>query len=139
MASQDQAQTDTSCSPHQKKKFFSALMGLLLFCLMLFFTIFSKISLVNLTNQLRLLTRINDSNATEDYDYFEQLSNENRDQAVTVYWCILLVLMVPNLVTFLRSFIIGVICKQSSENHPWPNVRPLIIVSLFYPHDNFFL
>ena len=112
-----------------------ATMGILLFSLMLFCTVLSKMSFINITNQLRLLTWCSDdSNSSVEADVvcieLNQNLSDNHNKAVTMYWYILLILMIPNLLTFLRSLIFGMLCK-SSDVHPWPKLCSIILVSLY--------
>lgn len=95
------------------------------FLLMLICTVFSQISLVNLTNQLRLHTWINCSDNSTDNDCLNQLDTEDEAEAIAVFWYIVIILIIPNLHTFIMSFMHGVLSQQN----PWPSIVSGFVVS----------
>ena len=105
----------------------SVLMGLkvmseiFLSCLVLLCTVFSKLSLVGLTDDLSEVTRLLQNGSGSDPSIVTR--------GVTVYWQLLLVLLIPNCITFCRSMLFGLVGK-SSQSFPFPHQRAFIMVSI---------
>ncbi len=106
---------------------FHTLFQVVPFLLMLTCTVFSKISLLNLTNQLRLLTWVNCNGNSTDNECLDQVDMQDEAEAIAVFWYIVIILMTPNLHTFIKSFL-GVLWKSSQQN-PWPSVVSGFVVS----------
>jgi hypothetical protein len=85
--------------------------GLLLFGVVLSSVVFSKLTLIRLTDELR--------NLTSDY-----MTNENNASITRVYWQLLFVMVLPHCLTFVRSAVVGVIGK-TRNSYPWPSRRAL--------------
>lgn len=97
----------------QTKRIFSVVkfaIAVLLFLLVLGCSVLSKLALVSLTDRLR--------NATYG-------SGLKEDKAVTIYWQLLLVITIPNAVSFIRSFVFGVFGKTRA-NFPWPSPTAIV-------------
>lgn len=106
----------------------SALMGLkvlveiFLTCLVLLCTVFSKLSFVGITDDLAEVGRLVRNGSGSDPDIVAR--------GVSLYWQLLVVLLVPNCVTFLRCTLFGLVGK-SSQSFPFPNQRAFLAVSHF--------
>ena len=100
--------------------------GIILFTLVLVCTVFSKLTLVSLTSKLRISTRCNDTLA--DKSCPEQISAAGTHQAVTIYWQLFFVIIIPTLLTFLRTLVFGVLGK-TTKTYPWPKLWSGIAVS----------
>ena len=91
--------------------------------LVLVCTVFSKLTLVSLTDKLRSATHnethLCDENCSPD---------PNHDAAVGLYWQLLLVMIIPNIISFLRSLLFGVL-RKTKKNFPWPTYLAIFIVS----------
>ena len=83
----------------------------LLLVVVLSFTVLSKLSLISMTSRLKAA-----------------LAREEQGAAVSLYWQLLLVIMVPQCVTFVRTMLRGV-CGKRTATFPWPTIRALLVVS----------
>ena len=84
-------------------------------------TVVSKLTLVGLTGRLRNATH--SLNATRS-----NITLEERNTAVTLYWYLQFIVLIPNVLTFLRCLVFGVLGK-TTITFPWPNRRALVLVS----------
>ena len=100
-------------------KFF---IGVLLFILVLGCSMFSKLSLVSITDKLRTVTW-NISKSRES----EKSAPELTDEAATLYWQLFFVMILPNVLTFFRSFVFGVFGK-TRKTFPWPTPSAILLV-----------
>lgn len=100
------------------------LFGVLLFLTVLTCNVLSKLSLVSLTEKLWIA-----SHNISDQSTPSVLQASNTNKAVTVYWQLFLVVIIPQCVTFIRSFAFGVLGK-SSRSFPWPSIVGTIVVSI---------
>ena len=91
-----------------------AAIGLVFLILVLACTVLSKLTLVTLTDQLRIA---------------EGDSPEDHATRVTFYWYIQLILLIPSFITFVRCFIVGVIGK-TTKSFPWPTGKAILYVRL---------
>ena len=105
----------------------SALMGLkvlseiILSSLVLLCTVFSKLSLVGLTDDLNDITRLVKNGSGSD--------PVTISRAVALYWQFLVILLIPNFITFLRCLLFGCLGK-SSQSFPFPTKMALFVVSM---------
>lgn len=97
-----------------------AAIGLAFLVTVLGCSVLSKLTLLSLTDQLRSVT----NNRTESVE----LSLENRVAAVTMYWYIQFILLIPSFITFLRCIVVGVIGK-TTNSFPWPSGKAILYVS----------
>ena len=100
----------------------------LFFGVILASSVTNKLSLVYITNYLSSHIQ-NKTNKSEDiyYDYDWEDSNQNdHHEAVAVYWQLLLILLVPNSITFLRCFFFGFLFRTRS----WPKIASMFYVSI---------
>ena len=105
-ANRSQRTTPTCGSPAK------AAIGLLLLVVVLSFTVISKLTLISMTSRLKAA-----------------LAREEEGAAVSLYWQLLLVIMVPQCVTFVRTMMRGV-CGKQTANFPWPTLRAQLMVSI---------
>ena len=119
---QSKSKEDSKSAKLQSAKLyaFHTLIQAVPFFLMLICTVFSQISLVNLTNQLRLHANCS-GNATDN----DCLDTEDEAEAIAVFWYIVIILMIPNLHTFIKSFMHGV----RSQQNLWPSIVSGFVVS----------
>ncbi len=115
-----------SNTTEQEKGSVSALMGLkvlseiFLSSLVLLCTVFSKLSLVGLTDDLKEISRLVSNGSGSDPSTVAR--------GVALYWQLLLILLIPNFITFLRCMLFGCLGK-SSQSFPFPTQMALIMVS----------
>lgn len=100
-------------------KFF---IGVLLFILVLGCSMFSKLSLVSITDKLRTVTW-NRSQSEKSRAEIAELT----DEAATLYWQLFFVMILPNVLTFGRSFVFGVFGK-TRKSFPWPTPSAVLLV-----------
>ena len=99
-------------------KFF---IGVLLFILVLGCSMFSKLSLVSITDKLRTVTwNISQSPPSGEISRLT-------DEAASLYWQLFFVLILPNALTFGRSFVFGVFGK-TRKSFPWPTPSAILLV-----------
>ena len=86
--------------------------GLFLFSIVITCAVSSKLSLVWLVSGLNSAPH----------------NPEDISKAVGYYWQLLLVLLIPQFVTFFRTLFFGV-CGKQSRTFPWPTRRAILTVS----------
>lgn len=96
--------------------------GFMFMVIVLGSAVLSKLTLVSLTDRLRNVTYY--PNSTKKSIETE----EDQTQAVTIYWYLQLVLLIPNFITFVRCLAFGVIGK-TTRTFPWPKTLSVFIVS----------
>lgn len=96
------------------------IIGVILLVVVLGSSVLSKLTLVSLTDRLRYVT-VNSSDIAS-------ISSEAHSAAVTLYWYLQFVLIVPSLITFLRCLVVGVIGK-TTKSFPWPTLKMAVVVS----------
>ena len=96
-----------------------------IFILILTSSVLSKLTLAGLTDALKYYTWIyrNDSNISELQK--EEWNEEHHHEIVALYWQLLLSMLVPNCLTFLRCFLFGFF----GESDPWPTIGAVFWVS----------
>ena len=93
-------------------------------------TVLSKLTLISLTGRLRRLTH----SSSQDLNVSKiNITMEDRNSAVTLYWHLLLIVLIPNILTFLRCLLLGVLGK-TTKSFPWPSTKALMIVSINNKH-----
>ena len=100
--------------------------GLVFFVVVLVSSVLSKLTLVSLTDALRSLTWMYHNNTPTDE---KEWKKNNLDKTVSLYWQLLLVLLVPNCLTFLRCLFFGVLGK-TRKSYPWPTASAAFLVML---------
>ena len=148
LLSQDAAENELEQTlEHKKSRVFSksrntvrlavVVMKLLMFLLVLSTLVASKVSIVIILNHLHSMTDYGNSstiyNATARGKSFDSGPNETAisssvKTAVNLYWQLLLIVMIPNAITWVRAFFNGVLGKSSSQ--PWPSWLSCFKVSL---------
>ena len=113
---------DVKVSPFTKRVLLciQGIIGILLFAIVLVCSLLSKLSLLSITDRLRQLTIANGSNST---------AKAARNEAAGLYWQLFFVMVLPNCVTFVRSFVFGVFGK-TRKSYPWPSRWALLGVSI---------
>ena len=129
----DESRSDVEMSKGTRRvlyalKFF---IGMLLFVLVLACSMFSKLTLVsitdqlrNVTDQLRNVTWNITASGTRDPDEIA-----NRSRATRLYWQLFFIMVLPNVLTFARSFVFGVFGK-TKKSFPWPMPSAILLVCL---------
>ena len=102
-------------------KFF---IGMLLFVFVLACSMFSKLTLVSITDQLRNVTWNITASGTLVPDEIA-----NRSRATRLYWQLFFIMVLPNVLTFARSFVFGVFGK-TTKSFPWPMPSGILLVCL---------
>jgi hypothetical protein len=100
--------------------------GGVLFILVFISNILSKMTLVYLTESLRYHTWVY-QNKTISEEERENWKSQHGDDTVSLYWQLLLILLVPNCLTFLRCLFFGVLGK-TRVTYPWPTSLALCLV-----------
>ena len=109
-------------------KFF---IGMLLFVFVLACSVFSKLALVSITDQLGSVTWNITASGTPAPDEIAK-----RSHAARLYWQLFFIVILPNVLAFARSFVFGVFGK-TKKSFPWPKpiiillVSPVIDVSIY--------
>ena len=85
-------------------------------------SVFSKLTLVGLTNHLGHAAALVRNNTTTIS------SSDIASEAASLYWQLLLILMIPNCLTIVRCLVFGFIGK-SNNNFPFPSTKSTIVVS----------
>ena len=99
-----------------------SLMGVLLFALVLTCSMFSKLTLVSITDRLRTFTwNISNEPTKAQFD-----ADTNR--AASLYWQLFFIIILPNVIAFARSFVFGVFGK-TKKSFPWPKPIAVLLVS----------
>ena len=108
-ASQNDSEADMG--PRRVLLGIKAIIGFVLFVIVLVCTVLSKVTLVSMTGQLRSHMWAIANESGED--------REDRGEAAVLYWQLLFVMMLPNFITFVRCFFFGVFGK-TKKSFPWP-------------------
>lgn len=96
--------------------------GVVFLVIVLVSSVLSKLTLVSLADRLRSVTYF--PNASK-----RDVTEHEHTTAVTLYWYLQFVLLIPNFVTFVRCLAFGVIGK-TARNYPWPKARAIFLVSI---------
>ena len=105
--------------------------GMLLFVFVLACSVFSKLALVSITDQLGSVTWNITASGTPAPDEIAK-----RSHAARLYWQLFFIVILPNVLAFARSFVFGVFGK-TKKSFPWPKpiiillVSPVIDVSIY--------
>jgi hypothetical protein len=102
--------------------------GVIFFFIVLGSAILNKLTLISLAGKMRSATFFFNSSHKE-------ITSDDRQTAVTLYWYLQFVLLVPNCITLLRCLALGVL-EKTTKSFPWPTLEAIIIVSiqfLVYP------
>ena len=102
--------------------------GMVFFVVVLVSSVLSKLTLLSLTDALRYHTWIYHTNTPTKAEE-EEWKEEHLNDTVTLYWQLLLVLLVPNCLTFLRCLFFGVLGK-TRKSYPWPTASAAFLVML---------
>ena len=89
--------------------------GLVFLIVVLVCAVLSKLTLVTLTDQLRVTEQDSPGN--------------HATKRVTLYWYIQLILLIPSFITFVRCVVVGVIGK-TTKSFPWPTGKAILYVRL---------
>ena len=100
-----------------------AVIGIVFMILVLGCSVLSKLTLVSLTDKLRSVTYYPNSTKRDN-----AASDEDKTTAVTLYWYLQFVLLIPNFITLVRCLAFGVIGK-TTKTFPWPKGRYILLVS----------
>ena len=100
---------------------------LLIMSLVIFALVASKVSLAMILGHLRSMTNysLNAAEFSRNKDTAEV--NGHIKTAVGLYWQLLLILVIPNMITWMRALFNGVIGKSASQ--PWPEYKAISVVS----------
>ena len=98
--------------------------GVVFLVIVLVSSVLSKLTLVSLADRLRNVTYY--PNASK-----KDTTEHERTTAVTLYWYLQFVLLIPNFITLVRCLAFGVIGK-TTRTYPWPKARAIFWVSLEY-------
>lgn len=105
--------------PKARIKLIAWIVKLVLFVSVLTCLVFSKITLVKLFAELHLLSNFSNTSSST--------SNLDAIYAARLYWMLLFIIMIPSIVTWLRSVLGGLLSK--SPRRPWPRRASIIGVS----------
>ena len=97
------------------------IIGFVFLVIVLGSSVLSKLTLLSITDKLRSI--LYHPNAT----LRTVVESENRNTAVTLYWYLQFILLIPNFITFVRCLAFGVIGK-TTQTFPWPKAQSIIIV-----------
>ena len=135
-AAEGASESQTKKIKFRLSKIFAAkvFFGIVLLAFILVCTVFSKLTLVSLTDRLRSVTAVH-FNESRTYLYDEDQGETTlipflaeHDIAVSLYWQLLLIFIVPNIISFLRSLAFGVLGK-TQKNFPRPEAYAIFLVS----------
>ena len=93
------------------------LFGSVLTCLVL-----SKLTIIKIITDLHILRNISIHQFANDHDTGKSLS-----RAANLYWMLFFIVMIPNLIAWIRATLNGLLRKSSS--HPWPKWSAFLGVS----------
>ena len=110
---------------------------LLLFCGILTCLVLSKLTILKIFADLYVLSNFsiyivpeNSTNSTSD---------TSLTRAANLYWMLFFIIMIPNLIAWIRAILNGLLTK--SPSHPWPKKSAVLIVSelsMYSPHIQVF-
>ena len=119
----DQTETEKS-DKKNSVKVLVWIVKILLFLSVLSCLVLSKLTIIEMLAELHLMV-----NYTTRLSNSSEFTNAPDDiqRTVNLYWQVLFVIMVPNVLTWLRSIFSGLLTK--SQSHPWPKRSAIILVS----------
>lgn len=100
---------------------FKGFIVLLLGSVVISASVMNKLTIVSLADALRHYSTNRSSNDSSNND---KLYRDEQKVAV-LYWQLLIILLIPNVLTFLRCLFFGVLGK-TTENYPWPRFWILV-------------
>ena len=107
---------------------FKFIIEIILSFLVLGCSVFSKLSIAGLIDNLKEISNslLNLNGTNPD--------TETVSRGVSIYWQLLLILWIPNALTFLRCLFFGTLGK-SIQNFPFPSGKALLTVSNYKEFD----
>ena len=90
--------------------------------------VMSKLTLVSLTDALRNRTWDFKKNSSQQMEETVEWREKNGEETIALYWYLLLILLLPNVITFLRCLFFGALGK-TKKSYPWPRWSPAFLVS----------
>lgn len=103
------------------------LIGLIFFIIVLVSSVLSKLTLVSLTDALRHHTWLYQNGTKPTDDEQNKWRIKHRSNVISLYWQLLLVLLVPSCFTFLRCLFFGFLGK-TMKSYPWPKGSAVLLV-----------
>lgn len=100
-------------------KIISWLVKLLLFGGVLTCLVLSKLTFIKIIAELRVLSNFSNSTSST--------SNNSLIRAANLYWMLFFIVMIPNLIAWIRAIFNGLLTK--SPSHPWPKRSAVLGVS----------
>ena len=105
------------------------IIGIVFFFIVLTCSVMSKLTLVSLTDALRHYTwDFQKSGTTRPVKETEEWRKNKGEKTIALYWYLLLILLLPNAITFLRCLFFGVLGK-TKKSYPWPRWSSAFLVS----------
>lgn len=109
-----QSQNDRIFSTNRKSvRILVSAVKIVFVILVLLALVASKVSILSILGEL--------------HHVYNSSSTDKNIQAVKFYWQLLLILCIPNVITWTRALVNGLLCN-SSDNRPWPSPRYIILV-----------
>ena len=87
--------------------------------------VLSKLTIIKIITELHVLSNFSIHQLIDDYDTDKSLT-----RAANLYWMLFFIVMIPNLIAWVRATFSGLLKKSSS--HPWPKWSALLGVSDLY-------
>ena len=84
--------------------------------------VFSKLTIIKIISELHLLSNFSIHHFGDNFD-----TNKSLTCAANLYWMLLFIVMIPNLIAWIRATLSGLLKKSSS--HPWPKWSAILGVS----------
>ena len=84
--------------------------------------VFSKLTIIKIISELHRLSNFSIHHFEDNFD-----TNKSIARAANLYWMLFFIVMIPNLIAWIRAILSGLLKKSSS--HPWPKWSALLGVS----------
>ena len=118
----------------QAKKFnvkiFVVLVKLLLFVSVLTCLVFNKLTLIKIIADLHLLSDFSKNGSQSANQYLAQSKDSTLKQTANLYWILFFIVLVPNIITWIRCIFSGVM--KNSTHRPWPTCLTTLVGLFIY-------
>ena len=134
---EDESETESSSSTRTQDQVFQSkkttikiivwFVKLLLFGVVLSCLVLSKLTIIKIIADLHVLSNFSMYIVSDDNSTRSSTSGNSLIRAANLYWMLFFIVMIPNLIAWIRAIFNGLLTK--SPSHPWPKRSAIFGVS----------
>ena len=134
---EDESETESSSSTRTQDQVFQSkkttikiivwFVKLLLFGVVLTCLVLSKLTIIKIIADLHVLSNFSMYIVSDDNSTRSSTSGNSLIRAANLYWMLFFIVMIPNLIAWIRAIFNGLLTK--SPSHPWPKRSAIFGVS----------